>query len=550
MQAALDVGVLLEDGPITEDRIRAMCRALPANELQRLDETLGLEPVETFRQFIARVDPGFKFYRWLDPLIDALQQVADGTLFRIIVQAPPRHGKSQVVSRLFPAYYLSRFPYRRVGLGCFGAILANKLSRAARSYYVKSGGTLSRESSSVANWDTTSSGGMWAVGINGGAVGDGCHLAIIDDPIRGPKDVTSPTLRRGLMEWYQGVFYQRLEPGAALIVMATRWHHEDLTGQLLAREVPPDTAIVDIEDEDDSDEAIAASSTASDFLPALAGREDADADDDVGEPEGWTIFDFPALAENPADRPKYPATCTVIPEWRAPGEALCPERYTRSTLLRKKRGVGPSSWASNFQQRPRPRDGKMFKWDDWKIVHATHADGVKVRFWDTAGTEGEGDATAGVLLSFSPSSPIPVIIENVEAFQFGVGRRNARIKKVAERDRELYGDGVEIWIEKETGVQGSDRTRALVTMLAGFSVHTIGASGSKWDRAEPLAGQQQIGNVGLIEAEWNDLFREQAAAFTGEEGGEDDIVDAAAGALNRATEAAGRAWTSTKVRFV
>jgi phage terminase large subunit-like protein len=548
VQAALDAQVFTDGEPLTEDRIRAMLRALPADKLAELDDQLGLGQAETFREFIARTDPGFKFYRWLEPLIDALQQVADGTLTRIIVQAPPRHGKSQVVSRLFPAYYLSRFPYRRIGLGCFGAVLANKLSRAARAFYTKSGGRLSRESSSVANWDTTSGGGMWAVGLAGGAVGDGCHLAIIDDPVKSPKHIASPTSRRALMEWYQGVFYQRLEPGAALIVMATRWHQEDLTGQLLAREVPKveDDAV---DETDESDAAVAAAMTPDDYVAPIAGREDADSDDDEGTPEGWTIFDFPALAEAPEMRPTYPASCTIVPDWRAPGEALCPERYPRHQLLRKKRGVGPSSWASNFQQRPRPRDGKLFKWDDWKIVTASHAECYRVRFWDTAGTEGEGDATAGVLLAFNPTAPIPVVIEDVIEFQYGVGRRNAQILKVAKADREQYGD-VEIWIETEVGVQGTDRTRALMTMLHGFNVNTISASGSKWNRAEPLAGQQQIGNVGLIDASWNNDFREQAASFTGLEGGVDDSVDAACAAYNRASEAAGREWTTSKVRIV
>src|SRR5205807_4079768 len=98
----------------------------------------------SFREFIALVNPRYQFYRHCDELIDVLQLVADDLLHRVMVFEPPRHGKSELVSRLFPAYYLYRHPERFVGIASYGADLAYTLSRAARENFQRGGGQLSR----------------------------------------------------------------------------------------------------------------------------------------------------------------------------------------------------------------------------------------------------------------------------------------------------------------------------------------------------------------------------------------------------------------------
>ena len=502
---------LIGEAAHTPEGMRGLCRRLTPKQLHEVDQLLGLPPRESLRDFIRRTRPDFVFYRWLEPVLDALQACADGEITRLMINAPPRHGKSELVSRIYPAYWLSLFPYHYVALGSYGNKLADSLSRAARRLALVAGITLSKESKAVSRWETAAGGGMWSTGVGGGT-GFGSNLAIIDDPIRDRRSAASPTKREALMDWYEAVFYTRLAPGAPVIIMNTRWHEDDLTGQLLARET-----------------------TDNPELDALA--------------EGWTILDFPAIAEKPEDRPVYPDTCTVVAEWRVPGEALCPERYPLERLNRIERTVGPSVWASLFQQRPRPRDGSMFKWEWLADVDATHTQAYRVRYWDLAGTDDAGDFTAGTLVAYNPAAPVPIIIEDSRAFKHEPGRRDQLIYETALEDARKYGvGGFHIWIENDPGILGRARTQALVAKLAGFVVYTEAPSGSKVMGAEPLAGQAEIGNVRLLKGDWNGRFREVLCSFP--HGKHDDEVDSASGAFRKAVALAGQAWGQERFAIV
>ena len=110
-------------------------------------------------------------------LADRLEDVAAGRIKRLMVFLPPRHSKSEMVSRLFSAYYLSRNPDQYVGLASYGVELARTLARAARSNYREAGGSISSESAAVTHWETTQGGGMWAAGVGGAITGKGMGLA-------------------------------------------------------------------------------------------------------------------------------------------------------------------------------------------------------------------------------------------------------------------------------------------------------------------------------------------------------------------------------------
>lgn len=518
---------VLGDTPRTPESIKAAMRRLPLKKLHAVDRMLGLPPRESLRDFIKRTKPEFVFRRWLEPLLDSLQEIADGTLHRLIVQAPPRVGKSELVSRLFPAYYLSLYPWRWCGIGSHGAQLAKALSRWARRNFGRGGGKLSKESASVSDWETTEHGGMWARGLDGGALGLGAHLAIIDDPSPSRSSLKSPAAREALIETYESVFYSRLEPDGALIIMAQRMHDRDLIGQLLARE------------DDDA-----------------AGEDGYDKGEVTAE--GWRLIDFPSISEAPDIRPVYPASIDVVPEWREPGEALVPELWPLSRLRKTMRAMGPSNWASMHQQRPRPRDGSLFKWPwfEQRLNAIPAGDCIRVRYWDLAGTEGDGDFTVGLLMSFMPSALYdgstlaPFVVEDVVRGQWSPARRNAKIKETADKDAELYGfNAVHQWLEAEAGIHGTDRTRSLVALLSGHIVYTERPTGDKEVRADPVAGQAEVGNVKLVEAHWNSALIEELCAFLG--GGEhDDQVDAFSGAFNKLTQMAGEIWSETPFALV
>lgn len=488
--------------------VRALLRKLTRPQLRELDALLGV-PVETIGGYITRVSPGFLAMRWLDDVLDHLQMLADGILSRLIIEAPPRHGKSFVVSEHLPAYWLSRYPWQWVGLASHSASLALAFSRKARGLYVRGGGHLHRSSRAVQRWQTAEGdgdGGMWARGFDSGITGEGSGLMIIDDPVKSRKAIRTPQSRRDLYETYREVLYTRLEASGAMVVMATRWHKQDLTGQLL------DAAASESGDPNNLGDAVETS-------------------------DGWVLISRPAIARRPEEvKRDIPASVRVVPDRRAPGEPLAPERgYDLAKLLKIMTVVGPSTWGSLFQQDPRPADGSLFKWEHMPTVNATHGVAYRVRYWDLAKTEGEGDFTAGGFVSYAPETPVPVIVEDVVAHRYGPGRRNNLIVETARRDAEKYGaDGFVIWIES----LGKDDTKALVAALAGFIVQseTQSGQGDKEVRASPLASQAQVGNVALLVGAWNDRFREQACAFPN--GENDDEVDAVAGAYNKALQLA------------
>ena len=300
--------------------------------LLHLPTSTGTEPSEpqTLRSFIAEAYPRYGFHRWADVLIDLLQQVADGQLSRLIVTCPPRLGKSLLVSKLFPAYFLQRYPQLFAAIASYSAELAYAHSREARHFYRVTGHLLARDSAAVGNWLTRQRGGCIAAGVDGPFTGKGYSLGIIDDPYKGPGDAASPALRQKLIDWLRSVWLTRAEPASVLgpdgteqpnlsaqVVVLTRWDHQDVIGWLYEQE--------------------------------------------LGEaPQQWTVLDLPAIAEDLAERPKLPPTCTLIPDWRQAGEALCPERFPLPELRKIRARLGAYWWAALYQQRPSPASGSIF----------------------------------------------------------------------------------------------------------------------------------------------------------------------------------------------
>ena len=181
----------------------------------------------------------------------------------------------------------------------------------------------------MGNWLTPERGGCIAAGVRGPFTGKGYALGIIDDPYKGPEDANSAGQRQKLIEWFQSVWLTRAEPapqgpsrwgfaGAAQVVVLTRWHQDDLIGWLLEQE---------------SGEA----------------------------PQRWQVLNLPAIAELPQQQIKFPATCTIEPDWRQPGEPLCPDRFPLVELEQIRIRAGSYWWNALYQQRPSPAEGLLFQ---------------------------------------------------------------------------------------------------------------------------------------------------------------------------------------------
>jgi len=197
----------------------------------------------------------------------------------LILLCPPRHGKSLLAAQMFPAWYLGRHPDRFAISASYGQELADDFGRKVRNLVsdplhraIFPGCRLSDDSSSMRRFNTTAGGSYYAVGRGGPITGRGAHLLIIDDPIKDREEAQSEAIRHGLHEWYSSVAYTRLQPGAAIVLIQTRWHQDDLAGWLLREHVE----------------------------------------------EGWEVVSFPAIAERDEGfrregEPLWPKSATVAP---------------------------------------------------------------------------------------------------------------------------------------------------------------------------------------------------------------------------------------------
>lgn len=283
--------------------------------------------------------------RWkLAPHLQILDQAILETLRgkddcrRLIVTLPPRHGKSELLCKYLPAWHLGNYPDKRVIVAGYGDMFASEWGQKARDVMNEYGeavfGRRVRSDSSAAdNWQIEDAdGGMKTCGVGGALTGRGANLLIIDDPVKNAEEAASEVYRRKTWDWFNSTAYTRLEPGAACIVIQTRWHQDDLAGRLIQ----------------ESDE----------------GREK------------WRVVNFPAVSDD--------------------GNALWPWRYPLAELKKIEQKIGEYWWSALYMQRPTPRSGGMFKIDRIEIIPAAPALLPKIcRAWDIASTPNDGDFTAG-----------------------------------------------------------------------------------------------------------------------------------------------------------
>lgn len=341
-----------------------------------------------------------------------------------------------------------------------------------------------RESArAVKHWETSENGGLWSAGVGGPITGKGFHLGIIDDPIKNAKEALSEATQKDHQDWYPSTFYTREEPFGAIVLQATRWNQLDLPGWLLSQEAEE-------------------------------------------EPENWHIVCLEAIKE--AESLEIPPTCTLEPDDREVGEALCPERYPIAKLRKIEKRIGPYYWNALYRQRPAPREGGLFKLSDLaQEVDAAPVEARRVRYWDLGGSDStKADYTVGCLMSEHGDI---YYVEDVQRGQWSPGDRNQKMKDIAEADRDKYGV-IPTWIEKVPGL-AVEVIDNITKFLAGFKIHTEMAKNDKTTRADPFASQCEARNVRIVKAPWNVSFRNELTAFP--HGHNDDQVDAASGAFSK-----------------
>ena len=418
-----------------------------------------------------------------------LDKIANGELKRLMISLHPRVGKSTIVTQSFPIYMMSKNPNTNVILAAHTQTLANKFSLACRSFAERSGLKLNKDRRARDEWQLQDyEGGMRAVGAGVGISGIGGALIILDDPIRSMKDANSVAVRDHLYDWYQADVFTRMEKGAAIIYIATRWNSDDLAGRIL-------------ENEGELSE---------------------------NNPNGWAVINLPAIATEH----------DIL--GRRPGDALCPDRFSLEQLLQIKKVLGNEKFQALYQGMPVSESGGMFKKEWFRYVEyiprEEYGELDYVRYWDLASSEEvTSDYTAGALLARSRKSK-NIYVLDMQRFRLSTYERDQKILQTAKKDKQDYSN-VKIYIEQQPGSAGKDVALAMSKLLQGFVVKNIPSRGNKVSRADPFASQCEGGTVYIKKADWNREFLSEISMF--DKGTHDDQVDAVGGAFNQLSSSGG-----------
>jgi predicted phage terminase large subunit-like protein len=286
-------------------------------------------------------------------ICEQLERVERGEIDRLMLMIPPRHGKSELASKRFPAYYLGRNPTDQIIAVCATADFASDFGRDVRNimasteYKALFETRLAEDSQSKGKWHTNAGGVYYSIGIGGVVMGKGANVLLIDDPFATMADAQSEVTRKNVWEWYTGTAYNRLMPGGAIILINHRMHEDDLCGRLLAQQ-------------------------------AAGG-------------DRWEVVQLPAINES--------------------HEALWPEAYPVQALERIRKNTLPRDWSSLYQQNPTPEDGDYFQrnWIRWFNKDTTPKHMRIYGASDYATKEGKGDYTVHGVIGVDPNDDIYVL---------------------------------------------------------------------------------------------------------------------------------------------
>ena len=268
---------------------------------------------ESFLDFINHVYPGYKVGPHHLKLIQIFEDIAAGKKKRVIVNIAPRHGKSELISYLAPAWFLGKYPHKKIIMGSHTADLAVNFGRRVRNLVGSEAYKgifpqveLQSDSKSASRWGTNFNGEYFAIGVGGALAGRGADLFIIDDPHSEQEAKTGrPDVFLPAWEWFQSGPLQRLMPGGAIIIVMTRWSKLDLTGMIVQQ---------------------------------TERNEDVDP---------WEVVEFPAIKDD--------------------GEALWPEFWDVEELLAKKAALDIRYWNAQYMQKPTSEEGALIKREWWQI---------------------------------------------------------------------------------------------------------------------------------------------------------------------------------------
>ncbi len=439
------------------------------------------------KHFVARFTPDFVPGWHIDEIAAACEAIEQkiqrkcGTDARLILEAPPRHAKSQITSRCFPLWYLGRNPKHDVIVATYGQDLADDLGRWAKACLkdpafkaVFPNLVLRKDSQAANRLDTTQGGGIRFVGVGAALTGRGAHVIICDDLVKDAEAADSEAISKATWAWYTAVLRTRLAPGGGIIVMHTRWRLNDPIGRLLK-------------------------------LQEEGGEE-------------YQRLTFPAMNEE-----------STVNEWgMAPGETLHPERFSRKDMLATKRALPPRDWRSLYMQKPMADEGNVFKVEEFDLFPA-HAVPKKGIYWAVA-----ADLAYSVADSADHTCIWPFGLDHEDVMWFHPDFTRDRlttdqsIERILDYAHELNAQY--IIMEGGSGWRAIEPEFKRRMKLRGryFTILTPPSVKDKYTRSRPLHARMQAGMCRWPETQkFKHLALPEFVVFTGKNDDEDDMVDTA-----------------------
>jgi predicted phage terminase large subunit-like protein len=452
-------------------------------ELNHLEKLTARKRAQSkFLDFVTQMWPSFISGKHHAIMANAFERVASGKCKRLIINMPPRHTKSEFASYLLPAWFLGKFPEKKVIQTAHTAELAVGFGRKVRNlvdtevyHDVFPSLALSSDSKAAGRWNTSRGGDYFAIGVGGAVTGKGADLLIIDDPHSEQEAAiadSNPEVYDKVYEWYTSGPRQRLQPGGAIIIVMTRWSLRDLTAQV---------------------------------LKSSAQRSD----------DEWEVIEFPA----------------ILPS----GNALWPQFWSLEELSALKEELPPNKWMAQYQQNPTSDTAAIVKrdwWKRWERSDPPECDYI-LQAWDTAfeaNTRSDFSActTWGVFFNDDTSS-YNIILLNAykDRLEFPT------LKRVVVEQYDEYEPDMLIVEKKASGAPLIYELRAMGVPVQEYTPvrGTILNPNNKTVRLNSVSDMFASGVVWAPHTRWADEVIDEIASFPS--GEHDDYVDSSIMALMR-----------------
>ena len=474
-------------------KLEALMKALPQGEQELLFAQIEEYRIardrevaqKSFMAFVKMMWPGFIHGRHHAVVAKAFEDIAAGKIKRLAISMPPRHTKSEFASYMLPAWFLGKFPDKKVMQASNTGELAVGFGRKVRNlvmseqyHQVFPSTNLRSDSKAAGRWAVNEVGEYFAIGVGGTMTGRGADLVIIDDPHtegEATQAAHDPSIYDKAYEWYTSGPRQRLQPNGSIIIVATRWGENDLIGRVLK-----DAA-------------------------------------ERGKPDEWRVIEFPA----------------ILPS----GNPLWPEFWPLEQLEALKEELAPAKWNAQYQQQPTGEEGAIVKREWWKIWEPDEPPRCEfvIQAWDTAFTKNERSdysacTTWGIFHLNEDPNDVNIIL--LDSFQ-----KRMEFPELKEKARAHYME----WQPDDCIIEAKAAGASLIQELnqqsdlfvRGYtpSRGTRQQSNDKIARMNTVAPIFQSGKVWAPDTRWARELIDQMASFPNS--AHDDLADTAVMAVTR-----------------